>query len=136
MKIPTYKRVRKEDFPTEFQDVVETLGSSINDGLEQVNTVLQGRVDLKNNIYCQVKEIDIAVDSSGIPTIETIIQKSSQTKLEGMEVIQATNLTNTSVYPTSHPFITFTELQTGILLNHITGLPVNNTFRLKTILWF
>lgn len=131
MKIAGYKRVRKEDFPQEFQSVIESLSGTINDGIEQINTALQGRLDFKNNFYGDTKEIDIEVDSSGIPVSETVILKSFSTKTQGMQVVQATNLTNSSVYPTAAPFITFTDRQTGVLINHIAGLPANNIFRLK-----
>lgn len=113
---------------------MDQLASTQNINDEVVFNCLNGKVSLRENIDCVYKEISIVVSSSGIPTTTTIFPLTDKTRnLLGIEVVKATNLTNSAVYPTGAPFITWVQVQTGIQIQHVTGLPAGNTFSLRLI---
>lgn len=132
-KLPNYKRIITSDFEKENQKMIEQLGRVINDGFNQVYFTLNGRVDLRNNVFCTVRDVDVTLDSNGIPVSRTTFNLNSTQSVIGCQVISAVNQTNSAVYPTGAPFISFTQLDGAILINHITGLQANNRYSLRVV---
>lgn len=134
MKLSSFRRIITQDFKKEFQELIEQLGSNINDGFNSVYSALNKRLTFADNISCTVKTINVTVDSSG-----NLLQPVSfgldvqNTPVMGVVVVSATNLTNSVVYPTSTPWISFTQNANTIIINNIKGLPANNIFTLKVI---
>lgn len=132
-KLRSYKRLITSDFEKEDQELIERIGGSINDSFNELYFTLNGRVELTNNIACTVRTVDITVDSNGIPVSRTTFTLNSTTPVIGCQVIMAANQTNTVVYPTGAPFISFTQLDQALLINHITGLQANNRYTLRIV---
>lgn len=132
-KLPNFKRIITTDYPKENQAMIEQLGRSVNDAFNQVYSTLNGRVDLLNNISCTVRTVDVTVDASGIPINQTTISLNSTQQVIGCQVIQALNQTNSNIYPSGAPFISFTQIDQALLLNHITGLQANNRYTLRIV---
>jgi len=134
--LKSYRRVITSDFDSEYKDLVESLGSTMNDSFNDVYFAISGRLDLKTNISCTVKDIDVTVDSSGNPINRTVFStKNPQIPVLGISVIYAANQTNTAIYPTGHPFISYTPVGGGIQINNITGLQANNRYTIRLIAW-
>lgn len=133
MKIPLYKRLFKTDFASEEQPLVEKISGSVNDGIENLQAVLNKNTSLSDNIYCIVKDIDVIVNESGIPKQSIGFNNSLNTNIIGIQVIKVISTTNSNIYPSSGPFITFTEIEKVISIKHITGLPANNKFTIKIV---
>ena len=133
MKLPNYKRIITADFEDEDQEMIEQLGRSVNDAFNQVYFTLNGRVDLANNIFCTVRTVDVTVDSSGIPVSRTTVSLNNTQPVIGCIVLQAINQTNTAIYPTGAPFVSFTQLDQALLINHITGLQPNMRYTLRIV---
>lgn len=134
MKIPNQKSINKNDFDEEFQPLAEQLSDIVDYNTEQVFNALNKNISLADNIAGFSKEIDVVVDSSGIPT--TSIKLNSTlvpSRPVGALVVDHINLTNSTIYPTGGIMISYSELSGVITVNHITGLPVNNKFRLKVV---
>lgn len=91
---------------------------------------------MRDNIACVVKDVTVSVDASGFPLVPTGIALGSliQTAI-GASVILALNQTNSNVYATAQPFITFTQNGNTFEIDHIAGLPANNSFLLRVVVW-
>ena len=135
MKFPTFKRIYKTDYPQEQQSLVEKISLTVNNGFEVLYNAMSRNVNLQDNIACTLKTITVKVDSSGIPTSTLSFKIDTIGQIKGTEVIRAENQTNSATYVTSHPFITYTQDNNTITVNHISGLPANNTFNLTVIAW-
>lgn len=134
MKLPNLRRIYTNDFDSEYRSLVDQLASVLNINLQVVYDALNKKVSLADNIDCIVKDVPVTVNASGVPTTSTIFTLVDKTRnLQGIQVIKADNLTNSSVYPTGGVFITWTQVQTGVQIQHVTGLPANNTFSLRIV---
>lgn len=132
-KIANYKRIITTDYDKEHQPIVEELGRSINDGFNQLYFNMNGRIDLRNNIFCTVKEVDIVVNAEGIPLSRTIFALNSTQTVIGCTVLRALNQVNSNTYPTTAPFISFSQIDQAILINHITGLQANQRYTITIV---
>lgn len=132
-KLRSYKRIITSDFEKEDQEMIEQLGGTVNDSFNEVYFALNGRLELTNNISCTVRLVDVSVDANGIPVNQTTMSLNNTQPVIGCQVLQAINQTNTAVYPTGAPFISFTQLDQAILINHITGLQPNNRYTLRIV---
>lgn len=132
-KLRSYKRLITKDFKKEDQELIEQLGGTINDSFNELYFALNGRIELTNNLYCTVRLVDVTVDANGIPTNQTTMTLNNTQPVIGCQVIQAVNQVNTAAYPTGAPFITFTQLDQALLLNHITGLQPNTRYTLRIV---
>lgn len=134
-KLASYKRIITNDFKKEDREFVEQMAGPINDSFSEVYFAMNGRLSLTENLYCSVKVIDITVDANGIPVNQSTFTVDKPTPVIGITVIQAINQSNSSVFPTGQPFISFTPISTGILINHVTGLQANQRYTLRLIAW-
>lgn len=137
MRLPTFRRIFKTDYPEEQQSLVEKLSVTINDGFEQLYNAFTRNISVRDNIFCTVKNVEITVDSTGRP----LNQSNAGFKLDtvgtitGISVVRATNLTNSIVYPTGGVFISYSQDTGNISILNVAGLPANNKFQLVIIAW-
>jgi hypothetical protein len=132
-KLKSYKRIITSDYEKDSQPLVEQLGDTLNDAFNDIYFTLNGRVELSNNIACTVRFVDVTVDANGIPTSRTTFSVNNTLPVIGCQVIQALNQTNSAVYPTGAPFISYTQIDQALLINHITGLQPNMRYTLRIV---
>lgn len=130
-KLPSFRRLYDQDYPQENQELVAQLAVSINYGFDALYEVLNGKLTFTDNTASLIKEFDVEVDATGKPKAQTIIRKTTSDRFQGFVVIRSSNLTNSSVYPTSGIFLSYTETTESIIINNVTGLPADNIFRLN-----
>ena len=129
-RIGNVSKIIKEDFDSDYSELIDKLAFVINPFMEDVERQINGNLD-DENLASETLTITMKVDDSGTP-IGTDTIKTGVAKPEGMAVISARNLDNTSVYPTSHPFISFgyeTDTSSVKVLN-IIGLQANASYSL------
>jgi len=135
-KLKSFKRIVTTDYPADNRELIEKLGLSLNDSINDILFTLNGRVDLQNNIQCTVKLFDVIVDTQGTPTTRTIFTVNNPgVPVLGISVLSATNKDNPAIYPTGYPFISFTQTDSGILINNITGLQAGQRYSLRIVAW-
>ena len=132
-KLRSYRRIVTSDYEQEQQQLVEKLADPINDSFNEVYFTLNGRVDLTNNVFCTVRLVDVIVNASGVPVNRTSFGLNNTQPVIGCQVLQAINQTNSSIYPTGAPFITFTQSEQSIIINHVTGLQPNMRYTLRIV---
>jgi hypothetical protein len=133
-KLPNFKKIFKGDYPDESQALVEQLGDILNYNFDRLFGTLNNGVTLADNLNSMVKDLDIVVNSAGIPTIPIKLNSTLiPARPSGYMVIDHVNITNAQVYPTSGICISYTESKGVLTINHVTGLPAGYTFRLKVV---
>jgi len=136
MRLPSFKRFFSQDFDKQYKNLIDKLSLTLNYGIEVLYDALNNNVTLRDNIKCTVKDVTLSVDAGGFPKISTIFTlDQTNSKVEGCEVINALNQTNSSIYPTSGVMINWTQNVNAVTINHVTGLQANDTYLLRIIAW-
>lgn len=137
MIFPTFKRIYKTDYPADQQPLVDKLSVTINNGFEVIYNAFSKNISLKENILCSIRNITVTVDSNGIPTQSSGSSFNIDTtgQILGTEVIKSVNNTNSSVFPTGQPFLTYSQNNNIVTIVHVAGIPANNSFTLTLIAW-
>lgn len=133
MKLPSFRRLIKSDYKEEYQGLIETLSFSLNNGIEVLYQTLNKAVSLRDNVACTVKDIDVQVDSSGIPIGSLRFSLDNTNRILGLFVLNAINTKNPSVLPTSGVFVSFSQENKTVIINNIKGLPSNQQFTLTIV---
>jgi len=132
-KLASYKRIITSDFEDDDKKLIEQLAFPINDGFNALYFAVDGRLGIKDNLFCTVKDIDIVVDAAGVPTSTTSFNLDKQGQVIGCQVIYAANQVNSAVYPTGQPFISFTQNNNSVIINNITGLQANQRYKVRIV---
>lgn len=134
MKTGTFRQLYKTDFTEEQQDLIERLSYVLNQDIQVLYDVLNNRTSLADNIDCVIREVEVTVDASGIPQGDAIFTVDDKTRaIQGIEIQKADNLTNSGIYPSGGVFISFAQVQSGVQIQHVTGLQAGNTYRLRIV---
>lgn len=128
---PDLKRLAKEDFPQDDQELVGKLAFPINAFFEQVRNALNKNLNF-DNLNQEIITLTVTV-VSGIPTMKTQFKSNIKGNVQGIIVVYASNLTTPGMYPTSCPFITSAQNGGLVTINHISGLQDNQEYRLKLL---
>lgn len=127
MQIP--KKIRFEDFEGEQQDLIKRLGYALNPFFDELYSILNNNIDF-NNLNRELAEVTINIDASGNLVNPPQIKLKILYQLRGMNVIRATNLINTNVYPLNSPFVSWTINGTIISILNVSGLQNNSQYSL------
>lgn len=132
-KISDIRRIIVEEYEDQYQDLVTKLGFTINTFTEQVVSAFNKNIDF-SNLKQNIKIIEITVDATGKPILETKINPELTDKLNGIICIKAENLTNTQHYPINSPFISYGYSNNLISIKNVSGLQNNEKYRLTLLL--
>lgn len=130
MKIPQYRRIYKNDFDQDDQKLVETMALSINNGFDILYDLVNKKLTLSDNFNGTVKDVTVILDSLGTPTDTNSISLDSDSRIIGVQVLRAVNLTDNTIYPSQAPFVSFTQTERGVTINNVTGLQQGNKWKL------
>lgn len=134
MRLPSFKRLFKQDFDTTYQNFVDKLAQPFNQ-MEVLFQALSNNVSLVDNMLVTIKDVLVRVDANGKPLATTSFTVTTKGPILGVSVINVTNETNSASYPASGVTISYTQDTTTIIINHITGLLAGNSYSLKIIAW-
>jgi hypothetical protein len=132
-KLNNTRRIKAEDYEDDYSQLVSQLGSILNSHMQEVEDILDSSIDFDNKVE-NVLEFNITVGADGRPIQTPFKVNTGLNHINGFTVISARNQTNSIVYPTGQPFISFTPVGGGIVkIDHISGLVGNNKYLLKII---
>ena len=135
MKLQTFKRLVIDDFPTDSRTLINKLALYFNPDIEPLYNALQNGLNFKDNVDCTVKSLTVTVDAKGKPVGTAVIQlniiNNTIPKATGAIVTEAVDTSNSSTYPSSGVFISFTQSQGVITITNITGLKAGDTWSLN-----
>jgi hypothetical protein len=132
-KLSSYRRIITNDFDKDDKKLVEKLSSPLNDSFNELYFAANGRLGLRDNIYCTVKDLDIIVDANGNPTQITSFNLDKTGTVLGCQVLYAANQVNTATYPTGQPFISFVQNGANLIINNITSLQANQRYIIRVV---
>lgn len=133
--INNIKRLVREDFSEEDQELIDKLANSLNPFMQQVFDAFNSSIDMSNLDQQIITIPNLEVNSSQIPKKKTQFSYALQGQLEGVMVISAINTTSNSAYVTTAPFATIQVNVQGLAeIKHISGLTPNNKYTIKLLL--
>jgi hypothetical protein len=132
-KLTSYRRIITNDFAKEDKQFVEQLASPINDSFNELYFSVNGRLGLRENIFCSVKDLDIITNAAGIPTTSTSFRLDKEFSVIGCQVIRAENQSNSAVYPTGQPFLSYIQNGSSIIINHISNLQAGQRYTIRVV---
>lgn len=131
MKLTNVKRIVAEDFDEEDRDLVSKLGGLVNDVFEQLVQGLNKNINVKDNMNEDIFNVIVYVDSNGTPVIPAQFKYILKGNCLGVSVINAVNLDNPAIYPTSAPFVSFSQTSgTLVTITNVKGLQASTRYRL------
>lgn len=133
MKLPSFRRLITQDYPKEFQKLIDTLSVSLNNGIEVLYQALNNQITLRENIKSTVKDIILSVDANGVPTQQAAFTLDVTGNIDLIMVGLAVNQTNSSAFPTSGVFLSWSQNTNTIIINHVTGLQANQQYLLRVV---
>lgn len=133
MKIPQYRRIYTNDFEADDQKLVEKMSLSINNGFDILYDLVNNKMTLKDNFNATVKDVTVTLNNLGIPTENNSFSLDSSSRIIGVQVLKAVNLTNSDTFPTQAPFISFTQTERGVTINNVTGLQSGDKWQLTVV---
>lgn len=122
-RIPDLRLLKKEDFDGKDQALIEKLAFPINNFMQQVVNVFKNGIDF-NNLNQQFNIVTVSVDSTGTPVNTIQFKCNLSTKVLGMVCINAVNQSSTIRFPSAQPFISFTQNNSLVTINNISGFPI------------
>lgn len=131
MKVSSFRRLFKGDYPKEEQGLVERMSQTINSGIEVLYNALNKNISMTDNFYGTYKEISYIPTSTGTPEISSGFQIDFNGRVLGLQVIRVENKTSPNTFPTGGVFITFSQEGNQVNINHITGLVAGNTYAIR-----
>ncbi len=129
MKAPDIKRIAKEDYPSQYQDLIDKLAFPLNSFMEQVKNILSGNVDF-DNLTREVITLRIQTDNTSKPISLPTFKSKLTRQIIGLIPISLRVLSSTNVYPSQAPFISFSQSGTIVTLNNIAGLAPETSYEL------
>lgn len=132
--LQTFKRIYRNDFKAEYQELVDQLSYYINTNFDAVYQALNKNINIKDNLASQLVTLVVKVDATGKPLTSLTFQSTlNQSTILGTEVINAVSSSPSTIFPTSGIFCSFTQSGQSITINNITGLPPNVQFTLTLV---
>lgn len=134
MKLPSFRRLFKTDYAEDYQELVEKLAVSINNGFDTLYDALNKKLTFNDNISSTIAEITVTVTADGTPTKKQTQFKldASQTNIQGLVVINCFE-EKTGNPPPSTPFIAYSRNENNILINKIKGLTPNVSYVIRVL---
>lgn len=133
-KVPDLKRISKEDFPAEYQELIDKLAFPLNSHMEQVRNLFNKGIDF-DNLNRELITLKVQTNENSQP-LNTITFKSNlRSRVRGISVISANITSSTLSYIQQAPFISFSQNLNIVTINNISGLQPETTyeFLLETI---
>ena len=134
MKLPSYRRLFKTDYVEEYQELVDKMAVSINNGFDTLYDALNNKLTFTDNILSTIQEISISVDSNGVP-IKKNLQfglATGQTTIQGLIVIDCYE-EKTNNPPLSAPFVSFIKSENKITITNVKGLTPSTNYTIKVL---
>ena len=128
--IDNTRRIVREDYDSEYHELIDRLGFVLNSFMEQTVRQVNGNLD-ETNLKADIVTIKMKVNASGVPIGNNLI-KSGVLRPKGTTVINTFNKTNSNVFPTSRPHISFTTGTNSTVMKilNISGLQADNEYEL------
>lgn len=133
-KIPDLKRIVKEDFDSEYQQLIEKLSFPLNSHMEQVRNLFNKNINT-DNLARELITLQVQTNASGQPINKLSFKSKLKDRVRGINIISGNILSSNTTYMTQAPFITFSQNGEIVNILYIAGLAPETRyeFLLETI---
>jgi|SRR5690554_3252245 len=134
MRLSLARRIKAENVPPEMQDTMNNLAIIMNPFIEDVTTILNGRIDF-DNLAFPIRQFEIIVNDKGIPLFGDL---DINFQIRGHNVINVQDANNINTIPevTKVPFILFTQSNQGTMkIAKVLNLLPNRKYLLTVIFY-
>lgn len=128
-KTPDLKRIAKEDFPPEDHPLIEKLAFPLNSHMEQVRNLFNKGIDFEN-LAQELVTLPVQTNDKSKPISTLTFKSNLRNKVKGIIVISANITSSTLSYVTQYPFISFSQNESIITINNISGLSPETKYEL------
>lgn len=128
-KIQIPKKIRFEDFDANYKDIIEKIGFAFNPFSDEVYQLLSGNIDT-SNLNRQIVNVSVQTDATGALINPPQVKLTVNGKVQGLNVINAVNQINSSTYPVSAPFVSFSTNAKTLSISNVTGLQPSSQYLL------
>ena len=128
-KIPDLKRISKEDFPSEYQDLIEKLAFPLNSHMEQVRNLFNKGIDY-DNLARELITLTVQTDVNGSLIAKLTFKSNLRNRVRGIVVLSANITSSNTQVVQNYPFITFSQNLNIVTINNISNLNPETTYDL------
>lgn len=126
-KPPDLKRISKEDFAAEYQELVGKLAFPLNSFMEQVRNLFSKGIDI-DNLTEEYITLKVQTNSDSQPIAPLSFKSNLRNKVRGMWVISGNITSANNSYVQQAPFITFSQNLNIVSIVNISGLAPETTY--------
>lgn len=127
-RLNTIKRLVIEDYPKNYQDLLQGLFFVLNQYLEQVYSLFNKGLNFNDNFQALDTEATFTAPANNFKVQMTLKQNP-----KGCMVLRVDDLTDSSAILTSAPFVQFTNSSNEVIINNITGLVSGHKYRVRLV---
>lgn len=133
MRLQPYSEIDVRVFSSNNQPDMEKLAGLLNPFLSQFNRLFNKNIGLDNLSFSLITAI-VEVDSNGVPKQSLILPKQDNVKFNGLVVIRVEKLNPNDTFITAYPFPELRELENGVQILKLLGVPANIRYRFTFLL--
>lgn len=134
-KAPDLKRIAKEDFAPQYQDLIDKLAFPLNSFMEQTRNLFTKNIDF-DNLNRELITLRVQTDQTTQPLAKVSFKSTLKTKVRGINVVSGVIVANNNTsFIQQAPFFTFSQNNNIVTIVNIGGLAPETTydFVLETI---
>lgn len=131
--LPSFRRLMSTNFEKQYQNLINTLALSLNNGIQVIYDALNNELTFRDNVKCTVVDVTLQVNSSGTPTQGGTITLTFTGSVDGVFVTMVTNVNNPTTYPTGAVQVFGQQSGTTYIINNVTGLQANTSYTIRVI---
>jgi hypothetical protein len=121
-------RIVVEDFDPDDQNVAGKIAEVYNPFIDEVYNAFNKQIDY-NNLQRQLVTFEVTTTATG--KITPVKFSYALLAINGMTIVNVTNITNSASLLTSSPFAQFTLLSNGLgQITNVTGLAASTRYRI------
>ncbi len=129
-KLPSFRRLNRNDFELQYQQLIDQLGTSINNGFDVVYGALNGSLSFTDNFNSTLTTISITVNDQGVPKTKAQFKlKDGQNTLRGLIILNVTGADLVGA-----PYLVFQKGDENIItITKAFGLSSNKTYNITIL---
>lgn len=129
-KLPSFRRLNRNDFELQYQQLIDQLGTSINNGFDVVYGALNGSLNFTDNFNSTLTTISITVNDQGVPKTKVQFKlKDGQNTLRGLIILNVTGADLVGA-----PYLVFQKGDENIItITKAFGLSSNKTYNITIL---
>jgi hypothetical protein len=122
------------NFDKTYQGLINTLSLSLNNGIQVLYDALGNGLTFEDNFNATVANVTLIVDATGKPIQGGTITLTFTTQVDGVFVINVSNVNNPTTYPTGAVQVFGQQSGTTYIINNVTGLQPNVSYTLRLVI--